>query len=159
MYFSKILSGLFFFGALAFGILFAYIANGPKQVLLADVPLALSPLPLPLEPAPVDAEDMVGVWKGTWCYNRAACTITIERTNADKFYGKLRKEDAEIAIAGTLDAKTRTISFKETKVLKLGVYAGWSLGTNTGSFSLDGRSLTGTGTDKHGMYFWDASKQ
>ena len=156
MHLSKVLSGLSFFGALAIGILSAYIANGPQQILLADAPLALSPLPI--EPAPIDTADMVGVWKGTWGYNRAPCAITIDRIDGAKFYGTLRKEDAVIALAGTLDATTRTISFKETKVLKLGVYSSWSLGTNTGSFSLDGRTLTGTGTDKNGMYFWDASK-
>lgn len=154
MDFSKVLSGITFFGALAIGIFAGYIASGPQEI-ISEV----SHVPPIFEPVPVDAKDMVGVWKGTWGYNRAACTLTIERVDGDKFYGKLNKGKAEIAFAGSIDSDSRTISFSETKVLRPGEYAPWSLGQNTGSFSLDGRSLSGTGTDKHGMYFWDASKE
>lgn len=157
---SKALSGFSFVAALAIGILVGYVANGASSVVSVDTPCASSSAPLPIfEPAPVTAESLRGIWKGTWGYNRAACTIEIRQIDGEKFYGTLRKGHAVINFEGEVDANSRTISFRETEVIKHGEYRPWSLGTNTGTFSLDGRSLTGAGSDKYGMYSWDAEKE
>jgi hypothetical protein len=148
MHLSKAAAVLSFFGALAIGIAAGYLADGRTEVV--DELREFHPIP---------AENLVGLWSGTWGYNRERCTIEIERVDGEKFYGTLKKEGAEIALAGTLDPDGRRVFFRETRVLNLGMYSGWSLGTNTGSFSPDGRTLTGTGTDERGQYGWDAWKQ
>ena len=158
MHLSKTVAALSFFGALAVGIAFAYIADGREEALAVDAPRAVSPV-VAAKAAPVRAESLLGVWRGTWGYGRERCTIEIARVDGDKFYGTLRKEGAEIALAGALDRDGRMVFFRETRVLKLGAgMSEWSLGKNSGSISPDGRTLTGTGTDRWGMYGWDASK-
>lgn len=159
MHLSKAAGLLSFFGALAIGIAAAYVAGGlTEQPVAVEVSYTLSPVPA-VEVVPVRAEDLVGVWTGTWGYGRELCTIEIERIDGEKFYGTLRKEGAVITFAGEFDAELRRVFFREIKVLKLGAHMSeWSLGTNSGSFSPDGRTLTGTGTDKWGTYGWDASK-
>jgi hypothetical protein len=155
---SRLASAFSFFAAFLIGIAVGLFFDERRDIVMA----LESPGPLPItrtfEPVAVSAEDLVGVWKGTWGYNRAFCTIEIDRIEARKFYGTLKKGNAEIAIAGTIDLNGRTVSFRETKVLDYGEYSQWSLGKNSGAFSADGRTLTGTGTDKWGTYGWDASK-
>lgn len=148
--------------ALAF-LLGAWIAGlfGPSACM--DVP---APAPVAIvrsldvpAVAPVSIEDLVGTWPGTWGYDREPSTIEISRIKGEKFYGTLRKAGAVITLVGTLDPTTRTVSIRETKVVRLGPEMNeWSLGTNEGSFSADGRTLSGTGRDKWGEYGWDASK-
>lgn len=157
MHLSKAAAVLSFFGALAIGIAAGYTAGGSTEVVVVDEPREFHPIPV-VKAAPIRAENLVGLWRGTWGYNRDSCTIEIDRIDGEKFYGTLRKEAAEIAFVGTLDPYGRKVFIRETKVLKLDVYSGWSLGTNTGSFSSDARTLTGTGTDEWGTYGWDASK-
>ena len=116
------------------------------------------PVPIAVEAHPLQAEDLPGLWKGTWGYNRAQCTIKIDRVDGEKFYGTLTKGEAKITLEGTFDVRLRTVHFREIKVIAYGEYSGWSLGTNDGSFSSDGHVLMGTGTDAYGTYGWEAAK-
>jgi hypothetical protein len=114
---------------------------------------------LPAEEVPVYAEDLVGVWRGTWDHTRVPATLTITRTEGNKFHGVLRQREAEIAFVGTIDEGDRRVFFHETKVIQLGSqYGEWSLGTNSGAFSADGGTLTGTGVDKWGTYPFELTK-
>src|SRR5215207_6146902 len=125
---QKAVSGLCFVGALVIGTAVGFVANFGTVT-----PISVAPLPAG-ESVPVRAETLAGEWTGTWGYGGENCTIEIDRTEADRFYGTLRKEGAEIAIAGTLDPKLRRVFFHETKTLKLGPeMSEWSLGTNSGS--------------------------
>jgi hypothetical protein len=163
MHLSKIVSAISFVGALVLGIAVGSLTDDREEIAVMQAPCRSSQNrvveSIPVRPVAVQVEDLVGVWKGTWGYGREFCTIEIRRIDGNRFSGTLRKEGAEIAFAGTLDPDERTVFFRETKVLKLGEYSGWSLGTNAGSFSSDGRTLTGTGTDKWGTYGWDATKE
>ena len=86
-------------------------------------------------------------------------TLTITRTEGNRFSGILKQSESEIAFAGTIDESDRRVFFHETKVLKIGAYSEWSLGTNSGAFSPDGSTLSGTGIDKWGTYQWDLTKE
>lgn len=155
---SKIASLFSFFATFAIGIAVGLFFDERREIIVAvEAPRAL-PITRTFEPVAVNAADLVGVWTGTWGYNRAHCTIEIDRIDGKNFYGTLTKGDAEIALEGTIDVNGRTVTFRETEVLQYGSYSQWSLGTNSGAFSTDGRTLTGTGTDKWGTYGWDASK-
>ena len=151
MYLPKAVSLLSFLLAFAIGVLPSYlIPSGPTP--------CREVIPPVFQPAPVSAENMVGLWRGTWDKDHASCTLTIDRVAGDKFYGTLRKKGAVVTFVGTLDANSRTVLIQETKVLDHGQHRRWSLGTNTGTFSLDGGTLSGSGTDEYGTYFWDATK-
>jgi len=164
MFFSKIVSTIAFVGALVLGTAAGFIANLGTEIVTVEAPVDSSTVPVTKgctsSESAVRAEDLVGVWSGSWGYGGEYCTIEIERVRGNKFSGTLRKEGAEITIVGTVDPEERTIFIKETKVVRLGPsMSEWSLGTNTGSFSADGRSLTGTGIDKWGEYGWEAAKE
>ncbi|HEY2867268.1 MAG TPA: hypothetical protein VGJ02_09260, partial [Pyrinomonadaceae bacterium] len=80
--------------------------------------------------------------------------------DGDKFYGTLTKEGTVVLFEGTLDAGAREVSFQETKVVKLAPdMPSWSLGRDSGAFSADGLTLTGSGQDRGGKYGWDAAKE
>jgi hypothetical protein len=151
-----------FFGALAIGVGAAYVTGwGTKEAVVRDVQVSyeIYRIPATEEIVPVETESLLGVWHGKWDHNDGGCTIEIDRISGETYYGTLRKEGAVIAFAGTLDAAERRVFFRELKVIKLGPeMSEWSLGTNTGVFSPDGRTLTGTGIDKWGTYDWAASK-
>lgn len=158
MNFSKTASVLSFFGTLAIGISATYVANVPGEVATLFEPVVyLSPTAE--APLRVEAKDLVGQWKGSWGYDSGICTIEIDRVEGNKFYGILRMDGAMIALEGRLDSDTREIYFNETRVLKLHPELGeWSLGKNTGSFSISGENLNGTGKDKWGTYNWNVTK-
>ncbi len=104
------------------------------------------------------ATDLVGTWKGSFGYNAGDCTIEITRVEGEAFYGTLRKEGAEILFKGTFDPASRALSFKETKVVRLGAAMSvWSLGENRGAISRDGSVMFGTGVDEWGQYAWAVS--
>ena len=148
---------LVFTTTLVFGMFVASLFWSPTSG-LSNCTLPVKTAHIAAVKTPIKAENLLGVWKGSWGHRREDCTIEIDRIKGNAFYGTLRKRGAEIAFAGTLDPDGRRIFFRETKVLKLGVHmTEWSLGENSGSFSPDGRTLTGTGHDKWGTYGWDAS--
>ena len=131
---------------------------GPFHPGEVTVTYKLSPVPGP-EVTVVRAEDLAGVWRGTWGYGGETCSIEINRVDGVKFYGTLRKEGAVITLEGYIDPANRHVHFKETRVVKLGpAMSEWSLGLNSGTFSADGSTLAGEGTDEFGTYGWSATK-
>lgn len=122
----------------------------------SDVSTVQGPAELPATSAaskPLKMETLLGKWTGKWDHGFVNCTIEIKRVDGENFYGTLRESGAEIALAGTLDQRTRQVTIHETKVLALGNYAEWSLGEDRGELS-DGLWMSGTGTDKWGPYAW-----
>lgn len=167
MGFRKVAGVASFWAALVIGAAAAWLLGGSADaagyepddpVVKVDVTYRLHPL-REERAVPLRVEDLVGVWTGTWGHDRDACTIEINRVAGDRFYGTLSESGAEVAFEGTFDEGRRRIFFRETKVIKLGIYQEWSLGTNTGTFSSDGRTLSGDGIDKWGLYGWDAVKE
>ena len=116
------------------------------------------PSPSPTR-TPANAATLLGVWTGTWGHDQRACIIEIDRIDGNSFYGFLKKYKAKVAFIGTLEPETGRISIQETKVIELGNYGGWSLGTNYATISADGRSIEGGGTDKWGEYSWSVSRE
>lgn len=157
--------GVSFVGALAIGLgvasLFAVDAVAEQPVVTVTYKLSAPPphaAALPAEEVSVYAEDLVGVWRGTWDHAQVPATLTISRIDRNKFYGVLKQREAEIELVGTIDERDRRVFFHETKVMKIGAYGEWSLGTNSGAFSADGNTLSGTGVDKWGTYQFDLTK-
>lgn len=106
-------------------------------------------------------EDLIGRWEGSWNYwgeTGGTCTIDIDRVKGNNFYGTLTQNGAEVTFEGTFDGYARRVFFRETKVIKIGVYQQWLLGTYFGSLSDDGRSLIGSGKDSWGGYDWSVAK-
>lgn len=108
--------------------------------------------------APVQASDMVGKWEGVFGQEQYACTLDIEGVDGDRFYGTLRQKGAEIRVIGTIDPVSHDISFLETKILSLGSFPSWSLGTDRGALSYDGNSILGTGVGGTITYKWSFSR-
>ena len=165
MRFAKAAAGVSFLGAFAIGIAVAslFAADAVAEAPGVTVTYRLTTPPphtatLPAADVPVYAEDLVGVWRGTWDHTQVPATLTISRTEGNKFYGVLKQQEAEIAFAGTIDEGDRRVFFHETKVMKIGAYGEWSLGTNSGAFSPDGNILSGTGVDKWGTYQFELTK-
>ena len=158
---SRAVAVVSFFAALAVGIGAAYVAGGgavEEPATNIRVSYELYPIPA-VEVVPIEFESVLGEWSGTWGYDHDRCTIEIVRIAGDKYFGTLKKDGAVIAFEGTIDAEARRVFFRETKVIRLGPgMSEWSLGTNTGIFLPDGRTLKGTGIDKWGMYDWQAKK-
>lgn len=165
---SRAAAAVTFFGALAIGTAAAYVVAGglsevdsielvkPPEV---QVTYSLAP-PAPVRGVEVFAKDLAGTWEGSWGYDHERCMIEIKRVDGDRFYGTLRKDGAVISLAGEFDADGQRVLLRETKVVRLGEYMSeWSLGTNTGTFSLDGLTLSGTGIDKWGTYEWTVTKR
>jgi len=158
---SRAAAGVSFLGALAIGMatagLFAADVEAEPAV---TVTYKLTPMPNRVDPVWVQAEDLVGVWRGTWDHAGVPATLTIKRTEGNRFSGILKQGEAEVAFAGTIDERDRRIFFHETKVVQLGSeYGEWSLGTNSGAFSADGNILSGTGIDRWGTYQWTMTKE
>ena len=162
---SRAAAGVSFFGALLIGIAVAGLFAAESVVAVAEpTPERFTVTYKLTEPAfrkavEVRAKDLRGMWTGTWGYDNDACKIEIKRVEGDQFYGSLYKDEAVISIVGEFDAEGQRVLLRETKVLSLGVYDEWSLGTNTGTFSADGRKLSGTGIDKWGTYNWSLTKE
>lgn len=156
---SKAVSVSFFFVAFGIGVVAVYVTSErPVEAVSVDVSYQLATAP-EARTVSMRTKDLVGVWKGTWGHGRESCKIEIKRIDGDKFYGTLYKEGAVIALAGEFDPEEQRVFFREIRVNKLGPeMSEWSLGTNTGTFSPDGRTVTGTGIDKWGTYGWDATK-
>ena len=165
MYLSRAAAAVSFFGALLIGTAVAWVAatggaeaENPVSPGSVNVTYKLAPVPY-AEPVQVWADDLEGVWTGTWDRNQVPCIVEIKRVEGNKFYGTLEVDEAKVTFEGTFHAKDRRVFFRETKVVTLGDYGEWSLGTNSGSFSFDGRTLSGTGVDRWGTYNWNVTKE
>jgi len=158
---SRAAAGVSFIGALTIGMIVAgfFAADAVAEPPQVTVTYKLSPQPSFVDPVWVEAEDLVGVWRGTWDHAGVPCTFEITRVEGNKFYGILKEREAEVMFVGTIDEGDRRVFFHETKVNKLGAYGEWSLGTNSGAFSADGNTLTGTGIDRWGTYQWTVTKE
>jgi serine/threonine-protein kinase len=106
-------------------------------------------------------QDLRGTWIGTYgLFNRPA-TLSIQEHKGSRWSGVLQQGEFRIDIIGNVDASSRQVTFKETRVLSGN---GWSLGENTGEISPDARKISGTGKDSVGeqwgvAYEWTFSKQ
>lgn len=158
---SRAAAGVSFIGALTIGMIVAgfFAADAVAEPPQVTVTYKLSPQPSFVDPVWVEAEDLVGVWRGTWDHAGVPCTLEITRVEGNKFYGILKEREAEVVFVGTIDEGDRRVFFHETKVNRLGAYGEWSLGTNSGAFSADGNTLTGTGIDRWGTYQWTVTKE
>jgi hypothetical protein len=111
-------------------------------------------------PSPKDSETvtqpkLAGTWAGT--FNQKSATLVINSVNDNnQFYGNLTVGDTRLAIAGNTGPGLKEVTIRETAVLR---GTGWSLGTNTGVFANDGRSMSGTGQDSRTSYSWEFFKQ
>ena len=165
MYLSKTLSVVSFFSALLIGVGAAWMvgvwggAAGVAPVVVNPAVMRGLSCPGRFKVQRARGEDLRGSWRGTWGYDSAPSVIDIDRVDGDKFYGTLRKEGAVIAIEGKYDRETGKLSFRETRVVKLGPdMSEWSLGKDTGSLSPDGLTISGTGVDQWGTYGWALAK-
>lgn len=159
---SRAAAGVSFLGALAIGMATAglFAADVEAESPKVTVTYRLTPMPARVDPPVyVSAKDLVGVWRGTWDHAGVPCTLEITRVEGNRFYGILKEREAEVAFIGTIDEGDRRVFFHETKVIALGAYGEWSLGTNSGAFSSDGNTLSGTGIDKWGTYNWNLKKE
>lgn len=162
--FSKTLSVVSFFGALAIGVAAVYftgLLSTPPVLELKpnfDEGCYYSPPDTAEVPVRVAAKDLVGRWRGTWGYDDPEAMIYIDRVEGNKFYGNLTVHGALIALEGTVDSKG--IYFRETKVLTIDKSLGkWSLGKDRGTFSSDAQTMFGTGQDEYGFYEWSMTKE
>ena len=143
-------ASLSFVLGLVFGIGSVLISDSPGEVFFVKPPAIGTSL---------RAENLIGTWTGNWGHNDGDCTIEIERVSGNTFFGTLRKGGAVIKFVGNFEPNSRRIFFEETEVQKIGANMGkWSLGTNRGRVSYDGRILTGSGYDEWGNYGWAASR-
>jgi serine/threonine protein kinase len=108
-----------------------------------------------------DGQDLRGTWIGTYGLLNRPATLSINDHKGGSWNGVLEQGGFRIALAGNVDASSRQVTFKETRVLSGN---GWSLGENTGELSADARKMSGTGKDaiseQMGLaYEWSFSKR
>ena len=162
MYLSKAASVVSFVGALVVGVAAsAWFVEIPSVPAAVDDRLPITTVCVPDFAFPVRAGNLLGHWKGSWNYwgdRGGTWTMDIDRVKGDNFYGTLYQGGAEVTFEGKFDADGRKVFFHETKVIKLGSYSQWLLGTYDGSLSDDGRFLSGSGKDSWDGYDWDVTK-
>lgn len=110
-------------------------------------------------PSPVKKIDVTGTWTGTFA-NRDGI-LFINSQNGDSFSGILKNsKGAIVAVSGHINFDTRQISFQENRVIQAASEGpDWILGTDTGSLSVDGKRISGSGRDKAGhAYAWTFTK-
>jgi serine/threonine protein kinase len=107
------------------------------------------------------AQNLTGKWIGTYGPTNGAATLLINEHKGDKLSGVLEQGGVRVAFTGSVDAASRKVTLKETRLLS---GSDWSLGENTGEISADGRKMSGTGRDELGAqlgmsYEWSFSKR
>lgn len=106
---------------------------------------------------------LVGKWSGT--QNRRPATLTITSGEGNSFNGIKYQGENQVSFVGTIDPVTRRMTIRETKLLKGTPYSngsGWSLASETGALSADGRKISGTGTDEYtrkSPYTWSYTRK
>lgn len=114
------------------------------QPVIQNTPLAITP------------PNLSGTWVGT--FSDKATSLVITNVKGNDFSGTLISGKDRIAIKGTVTPGSQQVVIKETRILSKG--SSWSLGTDTGSFSPDGRTMSGTGKDaQNPSYSWSFTKQ
>ena len=120
------------------------------------------PTPTP-EVSVAEKLGLIGNWSGL--QNGGAATLVIASGQGNTFTGTKFQRVNQVSFTGTIDAATRRITIKETKLLKGTPYngkSGWSLASETGTLSADGRKISGTGTDEYNRsapYRWSYTKK
>ncbi len=101
---------------------------------------------------------LVGIWKGT--FSESQTTLMISKHNGETFEGTLVRNDGTvILLTGRINPETRSVSMKETRVLKQPKEGAWTLGENTGTLSENGKSMSGAGTDNvNPAYNWSFTR-
>lgn len=121
-----------------------------------------SPTPTPQTPA-AERLGLVGRWQGT--QNERPASLVIVGGEGNAFSGTKFQGENEVTFTGTIDPNTRRITINETRVVKGTPYSngkGWSLATETGALSADGRTISGKGIDEYNRktpYSWSYTKQ
>jgi hypothetical protein len=86
--------------------------------------------------------------------------LLIKENKGGALSGVIAQGGVSVAFTGSINASTREVVIKETRVLS---GSGWSLGENTGKLSADWRKMSGTGGDAVGAqlgmsYEWSFAK-
>ena len=107
------------------------------------------------------SHDLRGTWTGTHGPLNSPAKLIIKTQKGKGFDGVLQQGEVMVRFAGTYDANSLELSFKELEVL---AGNGWSLGEGTGKLSADGTKMSGTGKDALGgqfgiFYQWSFTKQ
>jgi hypothetical protein len=107
------------------------------------------------------AQDLTGKWIGTYGPTNGPATLLVNEDKGGNLSGVLEQGGVRVAFTGSVDAASRKVTIKETRVLS---GSNWSLGENTGELSADGRKMSGTGGDELGAqlgmsYEWSFTKK
>lgn len=98
---------------------------------------------------------LAGSWSGS--QNNRNTSLVIDGGSGDDFYGTKTQGDFQIAFSGHINPSTREVRIQETRILRGA--SSWSLGSETGRLSADGRTISGTGKDVYTRYPWSYSKR
>lgn len=131
-------------------------AYGCEPTSKSNAPIPSSKNSNTSELSKVHPSDLVGTWEGLFDKTQYACTLEIEKVEGNTFYGTLKRQGRSVAVSGTI--KDRSISFTSAKGM-LDNNQGWILGYNWGSFSNDGKSISGKGTNDLTSYEWSFTKK
>jgi hypothetical protein len=101
--------------------------------------------------------DFVGTWKGK--FDKDAASLNITSQSGETFSGTLLTKGYTVEITGQVNSAKRTVSIRETKVLKTPAGSNWNLGKDDGTISENGKTMSGTGRDKNISYTWSFTKQ
>ncbi len=109
---------------------------------------------------PTSNVDLRGAWTGSYGPFGTATKLVINNQNGNSFDGQLEQGMLRVAFKGTYDPASRTLTMKQTKVLR---GEGWNLGEDVGEVSEDGKKISGTGKDPLGeslgiTYQWAFTK-
>jgi len=132
----------------------ASVTNAPAYTNAA--PANNSVLSNPNKAASSQKFDLTGTWRGK--FNEASATLNITTQRGDSFSGTLSKNGYVVEFTGQINQTKRTVSIKETKVLKTPPNLIWNLGENSGTISEDGKTMSGTGKDKNVSYGWSFTR-
>lgn len=120
-----------------------------------------TPMPTPTPETPAaERLGLVGNWSGA--INRTPASLVISSGQGNSFTGTKTQGAYQVAFVGTINPDTRQLTIKETRVLKGRPYSngtGWSLGTENGTLSADGRKISGKGKDQYAPYSWAYTKK
>jgi hypothetical protein len=136
------------FTLLFFGSYMAYSSEGmwtrEPQTVITNTASTVTPPSLP------------GMWTGT--FSDKPATLVINNGKGNDFSGTLTVDQTRLAVSVTVTPNSQQVVIKEVRVLSKG--PNWALGVDTGSFSNDGRHMSGTGRDSRGTsYSWSFTKK
>ena len=102
--------------------------------------------------------NLVGLWEGVFDVQQYYCSLEIQSIEGNTFRGLLHPQGATIEVSGFIDPASKQISFIETKVVSLGNNKDWLLGSNRGTFSVEGNNISGDGFAGSVSYKWSFRK-